>query len=112
MDQEHPLYFETRKEWKKWLSKNYKKEKVAWLLFYKVKLGKGMTYIEALEEAICYGWIDGRLRSLGEEKHMIRFTPRREKSNWSEGNKARAKEMYKKGTMIKEIANKLDFLEK
>lgn len=82
-----PLYFKHPRVFRAWLAKNYEKKDFVWLLFYKRHANKPtMTYQEALDEALCYGWIDGILKSLGSEKHMIRFTPRRPKSLWSKHN--------------------------
>ena len=62
---------------------------------------KGILYTDAVEEALCYGWIDGILKSLGKEKHVVRFSPRREKSIWSPNNIERVKMMIKKKKMTK-----------
>ncbi|MBR9702602.1 hypothetical protein GOV10_01070 [Candidatus Woesearchaeota archaeon] len=92
------IFFATnRKEWRAWLKKNHAKEKEVWLVYYKKHTDKlSVTYRESLEEALCFGWIDGIKRSLSEEEYTHRFTPRREKSKWSPRNIKLAQEMIKK----------------
>ena len=71
-----------------------------WLIIYKKHAGKsGLTYVEALEEALCFGWIDGILKRIDDEKHTIRFSPRRKNSIWSEHNKKRVRKLIKEGRM-------------
>ena len=96
----NPKYFKSRYEFRKWLEKNHAKKSELWLLFYKVKTGKKcVRYAEAVEEAICFGWIDGILKRIDDEKHAQRFTPRNPKSIWSKVNKERAKRMISEGKM-------------
>lgn len=81
--------FKDRAEWRAWLSSNHGKKNEFWLVFYKkASRKKGISYEEALEEALCYGWIDSLMRKLDEERRVIRFSPRKEKSFWSARNKA------------------------
>jgi uncharacterized protein YdeI (YjbR/CyaY-like superfamily) len=71
-----------------------------WLIIHKKHTGEsGLTYIEALEEALCFGWIDGILKRIDDRKHMIRFCPRRKNSIWSEHNKRRVAKLIKEGRM-------------
>jgi uncharacterized protein YdeI (YjbR/CyaY-like superfamily) len=94
------LVFKTRKEWREWLEKNYNKEDKAWLVTYKKKhASKGLSYEEGVEEALCYGWIDGKMMSVDEEKFVQRYTPRRQNSPWSKLNKDRALKLIKEGRM-------------
>jgi len=95
------IHFNSRNEFREWLKKNHNKKKELWLLFYKKHLGKGILYTDAVEEALCYGWIDGILKSFGKEKHIVRFSPRRQKSIWSPHNIVRVKKMIKKKKMTK-----------
>ena len=100
MEIANPLYFPTRREWRKWLEKNHAKETEAWVLRYKKDSGKSsVTYEEALEEALCYGWIDGRMRGVDSEKSAVRFSPRKAKSRWSKVNKDKAEKMIAEGKM-------------
>ncbi len=92
--------FKDRDDWRAWLVENHATAQEMWLVFYKKHLGKpGLTYIEALEEALCFGWIDGILKRIDDEKHTIRFSPRRKNSIWSEQNKKRIGRLLKEGRM-------------
>jgi uncharacterized protein YdeI (YjbR/CyaY-like superfamily) len=83
-----PVFFRDRSAWRRWLEKNHDKASEIWILAYKKHLGKTcIDYEEALEEAICYGWIDCRMRRIDDEKHMWRFAPRRPNSIWSLKNR-------------------------
>lgn len=90
----------SRADWRKWLEKNHDKETEIWLIFYKVKVKKdSLRYAEAVEEALCFGWIDSTLRRIDDEKHMQRYTPRKAKSNWSALNKSRVSKLIESGLM-------------
>jgi len=90
----------TRQEFRSWLRKNHAIKKEIWLIQYKKGTGKPtLNYVEAVEEAICFGWIDGFERSMDSERYATRFTPRRAKSNWTETNKGRARKMIAAGKM-------------
>jgi len=92
--------FKNRQEWRKWLENNHSNEPVIWLVFYKLKTKKeSVTYEEAVEEALCFGWIDSTVKRIDDEKHMQKYTPRKIKSNWSASNKARVKKLIKNGLM-------------
>jgi len=95
-----PACFVDRGAWRAWLAENHQTQDGLWLIFHKRHTGKaGLTYVEALEEALCFGWIDGIVRRIDDEKHMIRFSPRRKNSIWSEHNKKRARRLIKEGRM-------------
>jgi uncharacterized protein YdeI (YjbR/CyaY-like superfamily) len=82
------------------LKKNHNSQKEVWLIYYKKHTGKPrIPYDDAVEEAICFGWIDSTVKRLDEQKYAQKFTPRNQKSNWSELNKKRAKKMIKQGRM-------------
>ena len=90
----------TRQEFRNWLRKNHAAKKEIWLIQYKKASGKpSLNYAEAVEEAICFGWIDGFERSIDSERYAIRFSPRRPKSNWTETNKDRARRLIAAGRM-------------
>ena len=90
----------TRDEWRKWLEKNYTTEKEVWLVFYKKHTRiPSILYNDAVEEALCFGWIDSIIKRIDDEKFVRKFTPRKHKSTWSELNKKRAKKMIKEGKM-------------
>ncbi|MEK6967514.1 MAG: hypothetical protein AABX51_02700, partial [Nanoarchaeota archaeon] len=82
----------TRIEWRKWLEKNHNKEKDAWLVYFKVHTGKqSVAYNDAVEEALCFGWIDSTVKKIDGERFAQRFTPRKLKGNWAETNIKRVK---------------------
>src|SRR5215213_2051806 len=81
------LTFKTSNAFEKWLAKNYNKVSIIWLRFYKKDSGKtGITYKEAVDEALCYGWIDGQANKYDDESWIQKFTPRTAKSIWSKKN--------------------------
>lgn len=95
-----PKYFRTRAVFRAWLEKNHAKKTELWLLFYKKHTGKAcVSYPEAVEEALCFGWIDGKLKSIDGETHMQRFTPRKNGSTWSKVNKERVLNLISSGMM-------------
>jgi uncharacterized protein YdeI (YjbR/CyaY-like superfamily) len=70
-----------------------------WLKIFKRHVNRGLAYVDAVEEALCFGWIDGQLRRIDEKSHMIRFTPRRAGSVWAPSNIARVKRLIKQKRM-------------
>jgi len=93
-------FFKTTEAFRKWLEKNHNKKDELWLGYYKKASGKtSVTYKEALEEVLCFGWIDGISRSIDEEKYCQRYTPRRKGSIWSAVNIKKAEELIKNGKM-------------
>ena len=96
----NPKHFKSCGEFGKWLEKNHAKQTELWILFYKVHTNKkSMRYAEAVEEALCFGWIDGIVKRIDDEKHAQRYTPRKPRSIWSNVNKERAKRMIEQGKM-------------
>jgi uncharacterized protein YdeI (YjbR/CyaY-like superfamily) len=96
------LYTTSRNDWRAWLKENHVAKKEVWLVHYKRHTGKpSISYDDAVEEALCFGWIDSIIKKVDEEKFVRRFTPRKGKSKWSEANKRRAKEMIKNGKMTR-----------
>jgi uncharacterized protein YdeI (YjbR/CyaY-like superfamily) len=90
----------TRQEWRVWLEKNHNKCIGVWLIYYKVKSGKpSVKYSEAVKEALCFGWIDSKVKSLDAESYMQVFTPRKPKSVWSKLNKQYIKELIEQNLM-------------
>ncbi len=97
-----PTFFPTPADFHAWLKKNHKKEAMLWVGFYKKATGKpSVTWEETVDEALCYGWIDGVRRSLNDESYMIRFTPRKPKSVWSRRNIDRVEVLKAEGRMRK-----------
>ena len=79
----NPKHFRSRSEFRKWLEKNHDKQKELWILFYKVHTKKkSIRYAEAVEESLCFGWIDGIVKRIDDEKHAQRYTPRKPKGIW------------------------------
>ena len=96
MDLGKTLYVADRKKWRIWLAKNYNKEKEIWLIYYRKSSGiKRIPYNDAVEEALCYGWIDSTMKRIDEKSFAQRFTPRRPKSNLSQLNKERIHKLIK-----------------
>lgn len=103
------LYVTKRDEWRTWLEKNHHTEKEVWLIFYKKHTGKPtLLYDDAVEEALCYGWIDSIVKRIDDEKYCQKFTPRTKKSKWSELNKKRVKKLIKEGKMTEAGLAKID----
>ena len=95
-----PLFFPTQSSFRKWLKKNHDKAKELLVGFYKVNSGKpSMTWSGSVDEAICFGWIDGVRRSIDVERYSIRFTPRKPGSIWSAINIQKVQDLSKKGMM-------------
>ena len=96
--QEH--YFKTDNEWREWLHSNHSLSNGIYLIFYKVEHEKeSMRWEEAVKVALCYGWIDSTVKSLGDGKRRQYFTPRNEKSVWSALNKKYIKQLTKENLM-------------
>lgn len=96
------LYIQARSEWRKWLSKNHKKSKGVWLIFYKKETGiPSLNYNNAVEEALCFGWIDSLVKKIDETKYARKLTPRNSRSVWSKLNKKRVAKVIKEGRMTK-----------
>ncbi len=95
-----PRFFNSQSEFRTWLEKNHAKETELILGFYKKGSGKlSITYPEALDEALCFGWIDGVRRSLGDDAYTTRFTPRKPNSIWSNVNVRHVERLKKLGRM-------------
>ena len=94
------LFFPTQKHLRKWFEKNHKKEKELFVGYYKVSSGKlSVTWSESVDEALCFGWIDGIRKSIDEESYCIRFTQRKPTSNWSAINIKKVEDLTKLGLM-------------
>ena len=95
-----PQFFRTQEDFRQWLEENHDKETEIIVGFYKVGLGKNyMNWSEAVDQAICFGWIDGIRRKVDEESYSNRFTPRRAGSNWSAVNIEKVRVLTGKGLM-------------
>lgn len=95
-----PKFFPTQTDFRRWLEKNHERETEIIIGYYNVKSGKGgMTWSESVDQALCFGWIDGVRRKIDDESYSNRFTPRRPNSNWSAVNIAKVAELTAKGLM-------------
>jgi uncharacterized protein YdeI (YjbR/CyaY-like superfamily) len=98
------LYVTNRKDWRKWLREHYKTEKEIWLVYYRKETGKPrIEYNDAVEEALCFGWIDSIVKTLDEERTVQRFSPRKPKSKYSPANLERLRKLVKQQKVIKEV---------
>ncbi|RBL92787.1 YdeI/OmpD-associated family protein [Chitinophaga flava] len=96
-----PTFFETSETFRQWLDKHHHKAEELLVGYYKVGSGKkSMSWSESVDEAICYGWIDGVRKSIDEERYCIRFTPRKHKSIWSAVNIKKVEDLTKAGRMM------------
>jgi uncharacterized protein YdeI (YjbR/CyaY-like superfamily) len=95
-----PTFFETPAEFRAWLQKHHNTATELWVGYYKKSAGKrSITYPESLDEALCFGWIDGIRKSIDTDRYMNRFTPRKPGSFWSATNTRRAQELIEQGRM-------------
>lgn len=95
-----PKFFPTQEDFRRWLEENHDKETEIIVGYYNIKSGRGgMNWSESVDQALCFGWIDGVRRKIDEESYCNRFTPRRAGSNWSAINIAKIEELTKKGLM-------------
>jgi uncharacterized protein YdeI (YjbR/CyaY-like superfamily) len=95
-----PTFFAEPADFRAWLEENHERESELLVGFHKKATGRpSITWPEAVDEALCFGWIDGIRRSLGDESYAIRFTPRKARSTWSAVNIERANELVAAGRM-------------
>ncbi len=84
----------TRKQWRSWLAKHHASQSEVWLIFHKKHTGKlSVAYKDALDEALCYGWIDSLIKRIDDDRYARKFTPRKPGSNWSSINVKRYNEL-------------------
>ena len=96
----HSTHPKSRAEWRKWLEENHTRPEGVWLISYKKATGKPrFDYAEAVEEALCFGWIDSKGNKLDEERSMLWFAPRKPRTGWSKPNKERVAKLLKAGWM-------------
>lgn len=103
------FYAPDRKTWRKWLAKNHASTPGIWLIYYRKQSEKsGVSYNDAVEEALCFGWIDSTMRPLDESRYMQLFTPRKPRSVWSALNKSRVEKLIAAGLMTSAGLEKID----
>jgi uncharacterized protein YdeI (YjbR/CyaY-like superfamily) len=94
------LYVTSRDEWRAWLSKHHESETEIWLIYYKKHSGQPrIPYDDAVEEALCFGWIDSIVKRIDDDKYAQKFTPRRDSTNWSALNRRRVHKLIREGRM-------------
>lgn len=100
LDISKALYFANRTEWRQWLEQNHAKEKEALLIHYRKESRKNcLNHFDAVEEALCFGWIDSILKRLDDERFVLKYTPRKANSIWSKVNRDKAEQLIKAGKM-------------
>ncbi len=100
MDQLERISCKNRDEWREWLKENHSRANGIWVVYHKKHTGKPSVYYnEAVEEALCYGWIDSIVKRIDDERYMQKYTPRNPKSSWSTSNKKRVEKMILEGKM-------------
>lgn len=108
MSEYKTIHPKTRKAWRQWLEKNHLSSPGIWLIYYKKGTGKPqVSYGESVEEALCFGWIDSLPRKLDTERAMLKFTPRKRKSVWSDLNKERVKRLIENKLITKAGLDKI-----
>src|SRR3989339_631051 len=107
------LYFNSRESFRKWLEKNYNESIGIWMIFYrKQKNNECIKYNEALEEALCFGWIDSIIKKVDDDRYVRKFTPRTNISNWSDINKKIVLSLIEEGRMTEAGLAKIDIYSK
>jgi uncharacterized protein YdeI (YjbR/CyaY-like superfamily) len=95
-----PIYFASPDEFRAWLEEHHETETEVWVGYWKKATGKpSLVWSQAVDEALCFGWIDGVLRGIDDERHIQRFTPRKPTSNWSAINIAKVERLRAEGRM-------------
>jgi len=103
------IYFDSRESFRDWLEINHNKSLGIWMIFYKKRLNiKCIEYNEALEEALCFGWIDSIIKKVNDDQYVRKFTPRTNNSNWSDLNKKIVLSLIDKGKMTEDGLRKID----
>lgn len=107
------IYVTNREDWRSWFEQNHLKEKEVWLIYYKKHTGKPcIPYNDAVEEALCFGWIDSIVKRIDDERYMQKFSPRKDRSNWSESNKKRVRKLIDAGRMTRAGLEKIEAAKK
>ena len=105
------LYVTSREEWRAWLTMHYQSETEIWLIYYKKHTGRPrISYDDAVEEALCFGWIDSIVKRVDDKKFAQKFTPRRDCTRWSALNKRRLRKLIREGRMTEAGLAKIDLV--
>jgi len=98
------LHVTKRKAWRAWLKKHHRTDREVWLVYYRKETRKPrISYNDAVEEALCFGWIDSIQRAIDKDRFAQRFSPRRPRTPYSEANKERLRALVKKGKVIRSV---------
>ena len=109
MDVTKTLYVTNRDDWRNWLEENYRNEREIWIVYYRKQAGKPrIPYNDAVEEALCFGWIDSIIKNIDQERYAQRFTPRKPQSKFSQTNKERLKKLIEQGKVMPEALGSLN----
>jgi uncharacterized protein YdeI (YjbR/CyaY-like superfamily) len=99
------LYVTNREDWRQWLAGHFQSENEIWLVYYRKETGKPrIPYKDAVEEALCFGWIDSQTKKMDDERFAQRFTPRNPRSGYSQTNKERLRKLMEQGKVMPEVA--------
>ena len=99
-DAPEPTFYATPEEWRAWLAEHHADAREHWVGFHRRASGRpSMTWSESVDQALCFGWIDGVRKRVDDARYMIRFTPRKPSSRWSRANVARVAELTDAGLM-------------
>ena len=102
------LCFRQRSAWRAWLARHHQSTREVWLVFYKAHTGKpALSYEEAIEEALCFGWIDSLIKRLDGDRYLRKFTPRTDSARWSATNLRRVERLVREGRMTPAGTSKL-----
>ena len=103
------LYVIHRKDWRQWLKQHSKTEKEIWLVYYRKESGQPrLAYNDAVEEALCFGWIDSIVKNLDQARFAQRFSPRKPKSGYSQTNQERLRKLIQQRKVSKDVLATLD----
>lgn len=109
LEQLPEIYLSDRQDWRDWLAENHAVSQGVWLVYYKKHTGiERIAYADAVEEALCFGWIDSTVRRLDDQRFCQKFVPRRARSKWSGHNRARAEKLMASGAMTPAGMAKID----
>lgn len=102
------LHVTDRAEWRAWLEENYRIASEIWLVYYRKHTGRPrISYDDAVEEALCFGWIDGKVRSIDGDRYAQRFSPRRPGSTYSQANLERLRSLISQDRVAREVLESL-----
>ncbi len=104
LDETRLLYVTNRDEWRNWLETHHRSEREVWLVYYKKHTGKHrIAYNDAVEEALCFGWIDSTVKGIDGDRYAQRFSVRNPKTAYSQANKERLKNLIQQGRVVEEV---------